>query len=67
MRQVIWLSDMHASPFEHIARPMNQDEFELANDLWDIMVSQGKQDVFNNPYYFANFDGWVPYRRELGI
>jgi hypothetical protein len=61
------LTDKHASPFEHVARPMHISEFNLVREVTKLVTDTPAGTYFNSPTYFGNLKGWVSYRRELGI
>jgi len=58
--QLIKMSRVHASPFEHVATPMG---YPKASSI-DSMVLQGHKDS-NGDYWSGNFKGWYQYRQEI--
>lgn len=56
------LENKHLSPFEHVARPITQYEYDI---IQDIQKKCYASPILNNPMYISNFKGWVSYRRII--
>lgn len=68
------LASGHMSPFEHVARPMTEEELEMfkqAKVYWDgkAWVYVGKKErapgVSRYTHFLGNFNGWVQYRKLI--
>lgn len=62
-KRLVESEPIHASPFEHVARPMSKHHWNVCYDVQQVMINHG----YDNPsaYYVGNLRGWVQYRKLL--
>jgi thymidylate synthase ThyX len=53
---------IHASPFEHQARPVTDDDIKFFEDRTEIGLTHVD---YNGEYWSGNFRGWVQHRHEI--
>ncbi len=61
--QLVTMSPVHASPFEHVATPMADPYFEDGHDYTDLSI--GEHIDSNGRVWSGNFMGWSQYRQSI--
>lgn len=59
---LVTMNPVHASPLEHVARPLTRYEYESRRHVQSLINDYGIIGV--NAYYCGNFKGWIQYRKE---
>jgi len=60
--QLVGMSPVHASPFEHVATPMKWPHIQ--DDHWSEL-SAGEHIDSNGDIWSGNFKGWTQYRQQI--
>lgn len=59
---LVTMNPIHASPLEHVAKPMRKYGLEARRHVQSLIESYGIKGV--NAMYCGNFKGWIQYRKE---
>lgn len=62
-RAEVLMGNGHFSPFEHVARPMVDDD--VAEGSWAMGVEPAHSSPMPGTYFCGNFRGWVQFRKEI--
>lgn len=63
--QLVTMSPVHASPFEHVATPMLTPTLHEGGTIDPRAMEKGEHIDSNGDYWSGNFRGWYQYRQSI--